>query len=140
MCVFGSKLKSQLVLLFSLFLLLFMNYTVLFDTIHRFYCIISADFYLYLLYFQQKVFSFSKINESQIDPQCVFGSKLKNQFILLFNFFLLLFMNPTILFGTIHESYYTISTNFYLYLLYFQQKIFSFNKISGYSSCKSVIY
>ena len=40
--------------------------------------------------------------------------------ILLFNLFLLLFMGHTILFGTIHGPYYTISTNFYLYLQYFQ--------------------
>ena len=29
-------------------------------------------------------------------------------------------MGPTTLFGTIYESYYTISANFYLYLQYFQ--------------------
>ena len=40
-------------------------------------------------------------------------------------------MDFTALFGTIYESYYTISTNSYLYLQYFQQKIFGFNKISG---------
>ena len=54
---------------------------------------------------------------------CLFGSRLKSKLILLFSLFLLLFMNPTVLFGTIHESYCTISTNF-------QQKVFSFNKIS----------
>ena len=37
------------------------------------------------------------------------------------NLFLLLFMGPTVLFGTIYGSHYTISTNFYLYLQYFQQ-------------------
>ena len=52
---------------------------------------------------------------------CVFGSKLKSQLILLFILFLQLFMRSIVLFGTIHGSYYTISTNFYLYLLYFQQ-------------------
>ena len=57
-------------------------------------------------------------------------SKLKSQFILLFNLFFLLFLSSTAFFGTIHESYYTISVNFYLYLQYFQQKNFSFNKIS----------
>ena len=35
-----------------------------------------------------------------------------------------------VFFGTIHESFYTISTNFYLYLQYFQQKVFNFNKIN----------
>ena len=31
---------------------------------------------------------------------------------------------PTALLDTIHESYFTISANFYLYLQYFQQKNF----------------
>ena len=39
-------------------------------------------------------------------------------------------MDSTTLFGTIHGSHYTISANFYLYLQYVQQKVFSFNKIS----------
>ena len=39
--------------------------------------------------------------------------KLKNQFILLFNLFLLLFIDPIVLFGNIYGFYYTISTNFY---------------------------
>ena len=56
-----------------------------------------------------------------------FGSKLKSQLILPFSLFLLLFIGHTAFFGTIHESYYTISVNFYLYLQYFRQKIFSFN-------------
>ena len=30
-------------------------------------------------------------------------------------------MGPTALFGTIHVPHYTTSTNFYLYLHYFQQ-------------------
>ena len=38
---------------------------------------------------------------------------------------------PTALFGTIHGFHYTISINFYLYLQYFQQKIFNFSKING---------
>jgi len=40
-------------------------------------------------------------------------------------------MGPTTLFDTIHGSHYTISANFYLNIQYFQQKIFSFSKISG---------
>ena len=40
-------------------------------------------------------------------------------------------MDPTALFGTIHRLHCTISVNFYFYLQYFQQKVFSFNKISG---------
>ena len=49
----------------------------------------------------------------------------------LFSLFLLLFMSFTTLFSIIHGFCCTISTNFYLYLQYFQQKNFSFNKISG---------
>ena len=43
-------------------------------------------------------------------------------------------MSLTVLFGIIYESYYTISVNFYFYLQYFQQKVFSFNKISGFQT------
>ena len=67
-CVW-QKLKSQLILLFNLFLLLFISSIALFGTIYEFHCIISANFYLYLQYFQQKVFSFSKTNESKIEPK-----------------------------------------------------------------------
>ena len=62
--------------------------------------------------------------------RCALGSSLKSQLILQFRLFLLLFMGPTALFDTIHESYCTISSNFYLYLQYFRQKVFNFNKIS----------
>ena len=60
-CVW-QKLKSQLILL------LFMGLTVLFSTIHGFHYTISTNFYFYLQYFQQKVFSFNKISRSQKDP------------------------------------------------------------------------
>ena len=40
-------------------------------------------------------------------------------------------MSFTAFFSIIHESHHTISANFYLYLQYFQQKKFSFRKISG---------
>ena len=69
--VFGSNLKSQLIFLFSLFLLLFMSLTALFGTIHKSHCTISNNFYLYLQYFQQKIFIFSKISESQTDPYSI---------------------------------------------------------------------
>ena len=39
-------------------------------------------------------------------------------------------MGHIVLFGTINGSNYTISGNFYLYLQYFQQKVFYFSKIS----------
>ena len=56
----------QLILLFSLFLLQLVDLTVLFGTIHGSHCIIWANFYLYLQYFQQKIFSFSKISKSSM--------------------------------------------------------------------------
>ena len=43
-------------------------------------------------------------------------------------------MGPIAFFGTIHESHCTISANFYLYLQYFQQKVFNFSKISGFQT------
>ena len=62
--------------------------------------------------------------------KCAFGMNYFCQLILLLNLFLLLFMDPTTLFGIFYRSYNTISANFYLYLQYFQQKNFSFRKIS----------
>ena len=44
-----------------------MDHITLFDTIHVFYCTISANFYFYLQYFQQKVLNFSKMSGSQTD-------------------------------------------------------------------------
>ena len=44
-----------------------MGATALFGTIYRSHCTISTNFYLYLQYFQQKIFNFGKISESQID-------------------------------------------------------------------------
>ena len=44
-----------------------MGLTVLFSTIHRSHGIISINFYFYLQYFHQKVFSFNKINGFQMD-------------------------------------------------------------------------
>ena len=61
--------------------------------------------------------------------KCPFGKNNFCQIILLFNLFLVLFIGSTALFSIIHGSHYTISANFYLYLQYFQQKVFSFNKI-----------
>ena len=45
---FNIGLKSQFILLFNLFLLLFMSPTALFGIIHGSYFTISANFYLYL--------------------------------------------------------------------------------------------
>ena len=65
MCPFDKDYFCQLILLFSLFLLLFMDLTALFNTTYGFHYTISANFYLYLQYFWQKVFNFSKISKSQ---------------------------------------------------------------------------
>ena len=43
-----------------------MGLTTLFNIIHRYHCIISTNFYLYLQYFLQKNSSFSKISGFQI--------------------------------------------------------------------------
>ena len=62
------------------------------------------------------------LSQRSIKPP--FGYHLKMKIISLFSLFLLLFMlfiGPTAFFGTIHELHCTISTNFYLYLQYFQQ-------------------
>ena len=45
--------------------------TVFFGTIYEFYCTISANFYFYLPYFQQKISSFSKVSKFQIDPSYI---------------------------------------------------------------------
>ena len=44
----GKNYFYQLILLFSLFLLLFLDFIVLFDTIHKSHYIILTNFYLYL--------------------------------------------------------------------------------------------
>ena len=49
--VFGKNNLCQLILLFSLYLLLFMDPTAFFDIIYGFHCTISANFYFYLQYF-----------------------------------------------------------------------------------------
>ena len=43
--------------------------------------------------------------------KCLFGLFIFCQLILLFNLFFVLFIGPTTLFGTIHRSHCTISTN-----------------------------
>ena len=69
------------------------------------------------------VFSvFSKISGIQSHSKCPFNKNDFCQLILVFSLFLILFISPTVLFGTIYEFHYTISANFYLYLQYFQQK------------------
>ena len=74
-CAFHIDESYQLILLFSLFLLLFMNFITLFGNISGSYCTILDNFYLYLQYFQQENFCFSKISGSQTDPK---KSKLRN--------------------------------------------------------------
>ena len=50
-CVFGYQWKIKIILLFSLFLLLFISSTTFFSNIHGFRCTISTNFYFYLQYF-----------------------------------------------------------------------------------------
>ena len=70
-------------------------------------------------------FHFLLLFSSHIQRNCqvAFGNGLKIELILLFSFI----HGLTSFFGTIHESYCTILVNFYIYLEYFQQKVFSFN-------------
>ena len=123
---FVKIIFCQFILLFSLFLLLFMDFIELFGITYGFHYTISTNFYLYLQYFQQKVFSFNKIWGSQTDPMGLFGIHLfgKNWKVSLFYYLfyfcyylwvslhcLVLFMSPTVLFRPIA-----------FYLQYFQQK------------------
>ena len=55
-----AKIKIQLILLFSLFLLLFINLTALFGTIHKSYCTISANFYFIYSTFNKKFLILAK--------------------------------------------------------------------------------
>ena len=50
--LFGLDYFCQLILLFSLFLLLLIDLIIFFCTIYESYCIISTNFYIYLSYFQ----------------------------------------------------------------------------------------
>ena len=53
-CAFGMDYFCQLILLLSLFLLLFMSPTTLFGIIHGFHCTISTNFYLISSIFRKK--------------------------------------------------------------------------------------
>ena len=48
-----------------------------------------------------------------------FGLGLKIKIILLFSLFLLLFIDPNAIFGTIHRPHYTILTKIYFYFKHF---------------------
>ena len=61
--MFGKNYFYQIILLFSLFLLLFMDPIALFSTIHDSNGTILINFYFYLQYFQYNVFNFNKISE-----------------------------------------------------------------------------
>ena len=66
-CAFGMDYFCQLILLLSLFLLLFMSLTAPFGIIHGSHCTILVNFYFYLQYFQEKIFNFSKISGFQMN-------------------------------------------------------------------------
>ena len=75
------------------------------------------DEYYFIIKLRHQLF----FEVSKIQTKCAFGWRWKIKIISLFSLFLLLFIGLTALFGTIHGSHYTISTNFYFYLQYFQQ-------------------
>ena len=58
---------------------------------------------------------------NQTQHKCAFGFSLKSQLILLFSLFLLLFIDPTALFGTIHRSHCTIQLRVHLGTVYFAE-------------------
>ena len=94
-----------------------MSPIVLFYTIYESHCTISINIYLYLQYFQQKVFSISKISGSQTNPKCVYLTKIKKPaYFTIHLIFFLLFMSLFVFFGTIYGFYCTILVNFYFYL------------------------
>ena len=95
-----------------------MGSIALFGPIHGSHCTILVNFYLYIPYFRQKVFSFSKTNRSQTDSKCTFDKDYFCYYLWVSLHFLVLFMGPTILF----QLTFTYSI---------QQKNFSFNKING---------
>ena len=65
-------------------------------------------------------------------PTSMCLAKIKIQLILLFSLFLLLFMNPTTLFGTIHISLTVqFQLTFTLYTV-LSKKVFNFSKINGF--------
>ena len=64
------------------------------------------------------------------DVVCVWIQIKKPTYFTIHVIFVIIY-EPIILFSTIYGAHCTILTNFYFYLQYFQQKVFSFNKISG---------
>ena len=130
-CAFSSKLKSQLILLFNLFLLLFIGHTALFGTIHWSHCTIAINFNFYLQYFQQKKkFSFNKISGSQTNPQlkisCI-DQKLP------YHFLIIVFLIPT---RKIIKIKRTAKKKKYIYIYIYKRSKFY---LIGFSSLKSFI-
>ena len=72
------------------------------------------------------------MNSTILDP--IFHKIVKYEVYVWLAYFLLTYFTIQLIFCTIHESHYTILTNIYLYLQYFQQNVFSFNKISGFQT------
>ena len=66
-----------------------MSLIVFFIIIHRSHFTILTNFYLYLQYFQQKNFSFSKISRSQTDSRVCFMGFASWNFVDVFFFFFL---------------------------------------------------
>ena len=104
-CAIGIDLKSQFFfLLFSLFLLLFMGLIALFDTIHRSSCTISVTFLILFTVFSVK-------------------SQIFFYYLAYFYYyswvslhFLILFMDPAILFQLLFSFIYSTFSKFFLVL------------------------
>ena len=133
-CTFGIDESCQLILLFSLFLLLLMGSTALFDTIYRSYYIILANFYFYLQYFQQKNFNFSKISRFQTHPQCVFGM-MKFASIFYYSSYFCYYSWATLTFWYyLWVSLYYFNYFLPLSIVFSVKKILNFSKISGFQT------
>ena len=65
--------------------------------------------------------------KKSLPPKVAFGISLKSQFFLLFSLFLLLFMGPIALFGTIYRSH-SVATSGILSKVF----VFHFEKIWGH--------
>ena len=74
----------------------------------------------FLLKSDLRSFQMSMIPVDVFHTRCAFGLEWKMKIISLFNLFLLPFISYTVLFDIIHGLYYTILTNFYIYLRYLQ--------------------
>ena len=91
MCVWLQIKKPTYFIIQLIFVTIYgPHYT--FGTIHGSHCTISANFYLYLQYFQQKNFSFSKISRSQTDLRVCFMGFASWNFVNFVNLFYFIYI------------------------------------------------